>query len=336
MSASKDKVLYFGLKAEIVGNFSLKGPIVTHSKGFQISIFLEENVYKISLIKNIENNDRLKYKYDKETNVLTFPDDIDMIDYIRLFQNIESIGGYNYGIKKIRYQDTLEIVWYEGNQLFQNLEQILSAKRKFKSPKKKLLSKSNLSSILLLERVMPDAKIPYNFYREASNFYDKHEYRLAYLHYYMILEYCFIKGNNFGEQTQISQYENNIDVIFAILDTIKLYKDCDNTQFNWLLKTIKDRFGTFTLKNILKFLFRYRGEIAHGTKKAGQYLTDETELINVTKFIHLVALTICGNMQVYCEAFTRSKNSRLPQRIDDLKNYLGPIFDDFVQNSPNN
>ncbi len=327
MSASKDKVLYLGLKAEIEGNFSLKEPIVTHSKGFQISIFLEEQVYKISLIKNIENNDGLKYKYDKETNVLTIPDNKDMIDYIRLFQNIESIGGYNYGIKKIRYQDTLEIVWYEGNQLFQNLEQILSAKRKFKSPRKKLLSQSNLSSILLLERVMPDAKIPYNFYREASNFYEKHEYRLAYLHYYMILEYCFIKGNNFSEITQISQYEKNIDVVFAILDTIKLYRDRDIAQFNWLIKTVKDRFSSFSLKNILKFLFRYRGEIAHGTKKAGQYLTDDAELINITSFIHHIALTICGNMQVYCEAFTKCKNSRLPRRIEELKKDLASVLD---------
>lgn len=327
MLEDNDKVLYFGLKAEIEGNFVLKEPITTHSKGFQISIFSEGEVYKISLIKNIENNDALKYKYDIESNLFTIPDDKDMIEYIQLFQNIESIGGYNYGIKKIRYQDTLEIVWYKGNQIFQNLEPILSAKRKFTAPKKKLLSQNNLSSILLLERVMPDAKIPYNFYREASNFYDKREYRLAYLHYYMILEYCFIKGNNFSELTQISQYENNIDVVFAILDTLKMYRDRDLAQFNWLTKAVKDRFGSFSLKNILKFLFRYRGEIAHGTKKAGQYLTDESELTNITSFIHLIALTICGNMQVYCEAFTKCKNTRLPQRIEDLKKELTPILD---------
>lgn len=327
MSSSIDKLLYLGLKAEIVGNFALKEPIVTHSKGFQISIFLEDGVYKISLIKNIENNETLKYKYDKVSNLLTFPEDKDMFEYIRLFQNIESIGGYNYGIKKIRYQDTLEIAWYEGNQLFQNLEPILSAKRKFKSPRKKLLSKSNLSSILLLDRVMPDAKIPYSFYREASNFYDNHEYRLAYLHYYMILEYCFIKGNNFSELTQISQYENNIEVVFAVLNTIKMYQDHDIAHFNWLTKTVKDRFGSFTLKNILKFLFRYRGEIAHGTKKAGQYLTDETDLINVTSFIHLITLTICGNMQVYCEASTKCKESRISQRIDELKKDLASVLD---------
>lgn len=317
MSSSKDKLLYFGLKAEIEGNFGIKEPIVTNSKGFQISIFLEDGVYKISLIKNIENNETLKYKYDKDSNLLTFPEDKNIIDYIQLFQNIESIGGYNYGIKKIRYQDTLEFIWYQGNLLFQNLVPILSAKRKFKSPRKKFLSKSNLSSILLLERVMPDAKIPYSFYREASNFYDKHEYRLAYLHYYMILEYCFIKGNNFSELTQISQYENNIEVVFAVLNTIKMYQDHDIAKFNWLTKTVKDRFGSFTLKNILKFLFRYRGEIAHGTKKAGQYLTDETDFINVTSFIHLITLTICGNMQVYCEAFTKCKESRISQRIEE-------------------
>lgn len=49
MLEDNDKVLYFGLKAEIEGNFVLKEPITTHSKGFQISIFSEGEVYKISL-----------------------------------------------------------------------------------------------------------------------------------------------------------------------------------------------------------------------------------------------------------------------------------------------
>lgn len=143
----------------------------------------------------------------------------------------------------------------------------------------------------------------------------------------MILEYCFIKGDNFKESKQISQYGKSLDVNFAVLDTIKLYKNNDSKSLTWLLTAVRNRFKTFSFENILKFLFRYRGEIAHGTKKAGKYITDESELLNVTNFIHQICLTICGNMQVYCEAFTKSKDSRLSERITELQEELKNIFD---------
>lgn len=335
----KDNVLYFGVQAVVVGDFYLKAPISTHTHGFKVFISIEDGVYKILLLKKVDAFDRLKIKgiINNEYSLFLVPEEKAYDNYIQLLHHIEAIAGFNYGIRKILYQDTLELLWYVGNPVFENLTRISIAKQQFKQPKLRFLSESNLSSIVLLERVMPEAIIPYNFYREAMNYLTKREYRLAYLHFYMILEYCFISDNNFTWKNESYTFEHNLDIEFAILQTIKLYKDHSFDDFEWLTKSVRDRFKYFTVGNVLKLLFRYRGEIAHGTKKSGHYSFNESELADITRFIHQICLTICGNMQVYCEAFTKSKNERLPARRDVLKMDLNSVFDKpgtFKQCSP--
>lgn len=324
-----DKLLYFGVKATVVGDFCFKEePITAHTQGFLVSLFVEDGAYKISLIKRVGNNDALKLEnVHNGDSIVSPPEEVEYLDYIQLLQRIESIGGFNYGIRRILYQNTLEISWYYGGQVFENLITVLSLKKQYNQPRRKFLTQSNLSSITLLQRIMPDAIVPYNFYREAFNYLKRQEYRLAYLHFYMILEYCFIPDNNFSWKNESYKFEHNLDIEFAILQTIKLYKDHSHDDFEWLIKSVRDRFDYFTVGNVLKLLFRYRGEIAHGTKKSGHYSFNESELSDITHFIHQVCLTICGNMQVYCEAFTKSKNNRLPVRRDALKTELDSIFD---------
>lgn len=328
MELSTERILYFGVKADIIGDFCLQDSIVTRTQGFQITIFKEDDRYKITLIKRVGNNDALKLEnVCKGNSVTALPEETAYLDYIQLFQRIESIGGFNYGIRKILYQNTLEFSWYLGDQQFGDLSTVLSAQKQYNQPKRKLLSQTNLLSIVRLQRIMPEAIIPYNFYREGVNYQCRAEYRLAYLHFYMILEYCFIKDNNYSKKNESDKFENNLEVEFAILHTIKLYKDDSSTQYDWLVQIVKKRYNTFTLRNIVYFLFNCRGEIAHGTQKAGHYSFNESELANITNFIHQLCVTICGNMQVYCEVFTKSKNKRLSERRDALKRELIDIFD---------
>lgn len=328
MDKGKRLVLFFGVQAEVIGDFCLKEPITCFSKGFQVKFFIEDGVKKLSLIKAVGNNSDLNIKVAIQNGESSYliPEEESYNDYINFIKRIESIAGFNYGVKKVLYNSTLELTWYNGTQTFENLNPILSIKRQLSQPKYKILSQSNLSSILLLEKVMPDAVIPYNLYREGIFYLKRNEFRLAYLHFYMILEYCFIKGN-YTEKGQINEYIKSQDIIFAIYHTIKLYKEHSIIQFNWLINTVKDRFKNFTLRNILIFLFRCRGEIAHGTKKCGEYLLNENELFNITNFIHKLCLTICGNMQVYCEAFPKSKDERIGERLKELKIELDSLFD---------
>lgn len=46
-------ITYFGLKAVVKGDFILKEPIKAYNNGFEISLFIEDDVYKISIIKKI-------------------------------------------------------------------------------------------------------------------------------------------------------------------------------------------------------------------------------------------------------------------------------------------
>lgn len=324
----KDRFLFFGVKAVVKGNICLEAPISTQTHGFKVSLFIEDGVYKISLLKRVADSDSLKIKEIKDGlySLYLTPEEKAYQTYIQLLQHIEAIAGFNYGITKILYQDTLELFWCTGDAFFNDLVRISLAKQQFKKPKLHLLSASKLSSIVLLERVMPEAIIPYNFYREATNYLKIREYRLAYLHYYMILEYCFCDGN-YSEKSQVSRYEKILDINFAVLDTIKFYKDNDSEQLSWLINIVKTRFQNFTLRNILILLFRYRGEIAHGTKKCAEYSFDESVLANITLFIHQICFTICGNMQVYCKTFTSCKDTRLKERLEAYKEELKTVLD---------
>lgn len=200
-------ITYFGLKAVVKGDFILKEPIKAYNNGFEISLFIEDGVYKISIIKKISKDSPLSLKYNEANQRadIIVPDESNYRDYIQLLQSIESIGGYHYNVSKIYYKETLELIWLSGEEMFKNLELVFSVCKRYKPHKKKILSQSNLSSILLLNRIIPDASVPYNYFREANNYLHNREYRLAYLHFYMIIEYCYANGK-FEQNAQISEY----------------------------------------------------------------------------------------------------------------------------------
>ena len=82
-------MIYFGIKARIIGDFVLKEPIFTHSNGYQISIFIEESQYKISVIKSVPDKSPLQihYKISEEYTGPTAPDESCYADYINPFSS---------------------------------------------------------------------------------------------------------------------------------------------------------------------------------------------------------------------------------------------------------
>lgn len=233
--------MFFGIKALIVGDFILKEPICTYAKGYKVSIFIEDGKYKISVIKLIPNDSPLQihYKVSGEFTGPIAPDESTYEDYIKLLQDIEALGGLNYGITKIFYRETLELCWYTGTDIFQNLNLICSLQRKYTPSKKKVLSQSNLSSILLLKKLVPEAKVPYTYYREANVFLQNQEYRLAYVHFFMLLEFCFTTHTK--EKEVISDFIGSAELNLALLDTLKTTKDCFAEVYeNVKIKSLKD------------------------------------------------------------------------------------------------
>ncbi|MEY8685726.1 hypothetical protein AB9N12_06140 [Bacteroides sp. AN502(2024)] len=248
--------IYFGVKAVILGDFVLQCPICSYSDGYQVSIFIEDGTYKISLIKLLPNGSPLQIRYKNDSSYPIAPDESVYRDYIKQLQQIEALGGFHYGITKILYRETVELTWYTGKDIFQDLNIVYSMKKQYKSPKKKLLSQSNLSSILLLERLIPDALIPYNYFREANEYLHNEQYRQAYLHFYMLLEFCFSNGRT-RQKDQIEEFEKSIRLRFALLDTLNTFNKQYNEAYNWIQSKIIDEYRAFSLTSILKLLFAY-------------------------------------------------------------------------------
>ena len=316
--------LYFGVKAIIIGDFILTNPIKTYFDGYQVSIFKENEIYKILLIKIISADSPLQLKLDNgSANSVIFDfDNPIFIDYIKQLQQIEALGGFHYGITKILYRETLELIWYSGKDVFQDLSIIFSMKKEYKSPKKKILSQNNLSSFPLLKKLIPNALIPYNYFREANGYLKDEQYRQAYLHFYMLLEYCFANGKT-RRNGQIEEFEKSIELRLALLNTLEICKENNNRLFNWIrAEVLTNKKKDFSLENILNMLFDYRGILAHGIERSAKYVFDDRNLRQITIFISLICYLVCGNMQVYCMFSKEDIEKRLTERISELQDKL--------------
>lgn len=315
-------MMYFGIKAIIIGDFVLKDPIFTHSNGFKIFIYFEDGNYKISVIKSIPENSplQLHYKISEEFKGPIVPDEKAYVDYIRLLQDIEALGGLNYGITKIFYRETLELSWYSGKEVFQDLKVICSLKKHYNIPKKKILLQSNLSSIVFLNKQIPNAKIPYTYYREANGFLQNQEYRLAYLHFFMLLEFCFTLHTK--EKDVITDFLGSVDLNLALLSTLHSTKEHTKEIYDWIKDAVTKQFQAFDLRTIYKSLFSYRGKLAHGSKRSSSFLFNEEDLRSITIFIGHICFTVCGNMQVYCMSSDEYNRRRKFERIEKYKTDL--------------
>lgn len=316
--------MFFGIKTLIIGDFLLKEPIKSHQNGFEVSIFIEDGVYKISIIKSIDDKSplSLKYRLSNGTSTIVVPEETAYLNYIKLLQNIEAMGAYNYNITKIYYNEHLELTWYLEDPNSKNLSVVCSVRREFKPRSKKVLSQANLSSILLLNKLIPDSNIPYSYYREAANYLHNNEYRLAYLHYYMIVEFCFANGK-YGIKDQVNEYMKNTELCFVVLDILDLLQNNDPKLMSMIKSDVEKHFKLFTLKNIFKYLFQYRGVLAHGSSISAKYVFDDSDLRPTTIFISEICLLICGNMQVYCMSSSKTKKDRILKRFEELRNKLG-------------
>lgn len=310
------KRYYFGVQAEIVGDFVLTGPIKTQHNKFQVSIFIENGKYKISVVKAIPAQSPLELDNTYSRGIP--PEETEYQDYILMLKHIAALGGFHYGISKILYRDTLELVWYEGEYAFQELRVIYSIQRHYPPSKKRYLSDGNLTSLFIINKIVPDVLIPYNYFREASSYFNNEEYRQAYLHFYMLLEFCFSNGAT-GIKKQVEAFENSIGLKLALLETLKLLKSIRVNHYEWIKNEVIKEEKIFSVKTTLRTLYNYRGRLAHGFKRSAPYVFDDKKLRPITFFINQICFFVCGNMQVYCMSSNDSKNKRMTERIDNLK-----------------
>lgn len=162
-------------------------------------MYIENGTYMLSVSKkiSIEHSDLVELSRNGEKASFTMNIDkyLDsrMLD---IFRNIEVYGGFQHGVMKVYYNEYLDLLWIDKakNEVLFSMRKSLSKQRKV------LITSDNFSRLMLDKTFIPEAKVPYNFFREANSYLDKLDYISAYIHFYMILEYCFAEGKFSAEQ----------------------------------------------------------------------------------------------------------------------------------------
>ena len=201
--------IIFTAKTIIDGNFALKEPVQILYCLHKISLYLEGGMYMLSVSKEISIEHSFTMNVDKYL-------DSRVLD---IFRNIEVYGGFQHGIMKVYYNEYLDLSWTDKAKN----ELLFSMRKSLNKQKKVLITSDNFSKLMLDKTFIPEAKVPYNFFREANSYLDKLDYISAYIHFYMILEYCFAKGKFSGEQKQNFKKSNMLK--YAVLSTISMIKE---------------------------------------------------------------------------------------------------------------
>jgi hypothetical protein len=182
----------FVARTAIEGNIALEGPIHLKYCLLDVAVYKENDMYILSVSKviRIEKSDLLEISRNKEKRLSLNVDKYLDNKMIEVFRNVETFGGFMHGITKVYYEEYLELLWVdtETNNILFKMHKSL------KEHKKVVLTEKALSNILNDSYFIPNATIPYNFYREAQGYLNRINYVSAYIDFYMILEYCFADG----------------------------------------------------------------------------------------------------------------------------------------------
>jgi hypothetical protein len=307
----------FVARTAIEGNIAIEGPIHLKYCLLDVAVYKENDMYILSVSKviRIEKSDLLEISRNKEKrlplNVDKYLDD----KMIEVFRNVETFGGFMHGITKVYYEEYLELLWVdtETNNILFKMHKSL------KEHKKVVLTEKALSNILNDSHFIPNATIPYNFYREAQGYLNRINYVSAYIDFYMILEYCFADGQY--KKNQTDKFKQSSMLKIAVLTTIKIMKDTNNSLYQEISGECLHRYKKkMDFESIIDLLYRYRGDLSHAPKRA-RYESNQEKLKPITMFIASICFTVCGNMKVYCDKFISAKRTeeRVNKRIQDLE-----------------
>ena len=313
--------IIFTAKTVIDGNFVLKEPVQVLYCLHKISLYLEGRMYMLSVSKeiSIEYSDLVELSRNGEKASFTMNIDkyLDsrMLD---IFRNIEVYGGFQHGIMKVYYNEYLDLSWIDKAKN----EVLFSMRKSLNKQKKALITSDNFSRLMLDKTFIPEAKVPYNFFREANSYLDKLDYISAYIHFYMILEYCFAEGKFSAEQKK--NFRKSDMLKFAVLSTINMIKEQNYNLYLETQQICTDKHKELNFDSLIDIMYCYRGELSHATKRA--VYEENQELVKpITLFISSVCFFVCGNMKVYCKKFVpeETRKHRVNEHIKRLELQLG-------------
>lgn len=311
--------------AEIEGLFLLKDKVEAKLYPYDFCIFAKEGKRYISVTKPVKDfmpyAPKMYYKDGILQIEATKPEIYrDMEDWLYY---IEAMGAFNFEVSKIHI-DELEVNWIYENEEENGQIPITSLKRnKVERKANKYVSNSNLSNLVVFRRMLPEAHIPFTYYRNGKAFLDQSNYYFAFINYFMMLEFCFADGK-FQKKDVMSNFTKSNLLKLCVLKAISMFKDNDcGGNYAWLKSECDFRQKDVSFEGIIYILIEYRGLLSHASGRSKVYLFDDMKLRPIAIIISMICFLLCGYMQVYCCSDEESKNRMISEHIDKLKSELG-------------
>ena len=289
--------------AEIEGLFLLKDKIEAKVYPYEFLLFSENGRFYISITKPVK--DYIKYlpklyirndvTHIEPTNPKAYNDLKDWLYYI------EAMGAFNFEVSKIHI-DELEVT---------------IPKRKAE----KYIHQRNLSNLVFFRKMLPEAHIPFSYYRQACVFFNERNYYFAFINYFMMLEFCFAEGK-FKTNEVIKRFKKSKLLKLCVLSAISMTKEQDASCYKWLCNECKCKQKDITFESILYILIEYRGILSHASPFSKKYLLSDNKLRPLVILISLICFLLCGNIQIYCCSNEEDKDRLIGESVEKLEKEL--------------
>lgn len=307
--------------AEVEGLFLLENRVEAKLYPYEFSLFLKDGKRYISVTKPVIDYKKYAPKmYVKDgvpnieaTNPVIYKDMEEWLYYI------EAMGSFNFEVSKICINE-LEVNWiYENNDEKGQIPIISHRRKRAERKAKKYVTNSNLSNLVIFRRMLPDAHIPFSYYRQAKAFFDDGNYYFAFINYFMMLEFCFADGK-FQKRDVINNFQKSILLKLCILNTISMIKSNNQGEnYAWLVSECKSKHKNLDFEGIVYILVEYRGLLSHASERSKKFLFDDIKLRPLAFITSMVCFSLCGYMQVYSCSDEEIKNRMMLERIVNLE-----------------
>lgn len=304
--------------AEIEGQFLLRSMIEVKWHSYEFSIFSKDEKFYISVTKPVKEYMNYAPKMYSRNNMLHIeatPPEIykDLEDWLIY---IEAMGAFNFGVSKV-HVDELEVKWIYEKEEEKGTIPITSLKRnKQKRKTNKYVTYSNLLNLVVFRKMLPDAYIPFAYYRQAKVFFEENNYYFAFINYFMMLEFCFANGQ-FHKKGMTCNFQKSNLLRLCILSTINLIKA--NESYKWLVAECKSRHKNVDVEGVIYILIEYRGLLSHASERSKKYLFDDLTLRPLALIISMICFSLCGYIQIYSCSSEENKNRMIQDRINKLE-----------------
>ena len=212
------------------------------------------------------------------------------------------------------YDEYMKEVSYEQGEIDATLK-----RNKEKQKAEKYITNKNLSNIVVFRRMLPEAHIPFSYYRQAHIFFNDGNYYFAYINYFMMLEFCFADGH-FHKQAVTNNFCKSELLKLCVLSTLNMLKnDKKADNYKWLYEECKSRQKKVDFEGVVYILIEYRGLLSHATERSKKYLFDNNKLRPIALIISIICFLLCGYMQIFCCSSEESKKRLIKENIDNLE-----------------